>query len=26
VNVSGTLSFADKGVVNTQVTRALPAP
>jgi len=26
VNASGTLSVADKGIVNTQVTQALPAP
>ena len=26
VNVSGTLSLADKGIANAQLTRALPAP
>jgi len=26
VNASGTLSLADKGITNTQVTKALPAP
>ena len=26
VNASGTLSLADKGITNTQLTRALPAP
>ena len=26
VNASGTLSLADKGITNTQITTALPAP
>jgi hypothetical protein len=26
VNVSGTLSLADKGLTNTRITKALPAP
>jgi len=26
MNASGTLSVADKGIVNTQITKALPPP
>jgi hypothetical protein len=26
VNASGTLTVADKGIANTQITKALPAP